>query len=240
MAGPPKDVPASELFQKLTSESLPSEVVDFPRLDKHGKPVAQIRIRVLSQRDHDTARKMALERLKRQGLSKDDQTTGIGDALAGDASAKELLALACYTPDPAIPGDESSYGRVFADASQVEQLTSDEVAALFNHYINVQYKFGPFERTVTTEQELTDWITRLKEGASSAPLVQLSLPALADLAFRMATRAYKLSAALESQWSSLPPGLQSSLENCSLDTGLFGKLALNTATESDDDLVGDA
>lgn len=238
MAGPPKDVPASELFQKLISEPLPGETVDFPRLDKSGKAVARIHIQVLSQLDHDRARKMALDRIKRQGLSKDDQSTNIGDALAGDASAKELLALACYT-EPAIPGDESSRGRVFRNADDVERLTSDEVAALFNHYINVQYKYGPFERTVTTEEELTQWITRLKEGASSAPLVQLSLPALADLTFRVAKRAYQLSAALESQWSSLPDGLRSSLANCSLDTGLFGKLALSSV-ESDDDLVGDS
>jgi hypothetical protein len=129
---------------------------------------------------------------------------------------------------------------VFRNADDVEALTSDEVAALFNHYINVQYKFGPFERTVTTEQELTDWITRLKEGASSSPLVQLSLPALADLAFRMAVRACRLSAALESQWQNLPPILKSSLDNCSLDTGLFGKLVSSSATESEDELVGDA
>lgn len=211
----------------------PNELVDFPRVDRRGKPVARIRIFVLSQADHDTARKMALERLKKKGLSVDDQRTALGESLAGDASAKELLALACHEEKFAGAEDNPIYIRIFKDASEVEQLTSDEVAALFNSYINVQYKYGPFDKTVTTEEELSDWIKRLKEGASSDPLVHFSLPALADLAFRLAKRALLLGDALESQWSSLPPSLVASLEGCSLGTGFFGEPATSSTGESD-------
>lgn len=235
MPGPPKNVESSELFQSLMAMPRPNEVVDFPRVDRRGKPVARIRIFVLSQADHETARRMALERLKKKGLSVEDQRTALGESLSGDASAKEILAMACHEEKFAGTEDAPIYIRVFKDASEVEQLSSDEVAALFNSYINVQYKYGPFDKTVTTEQELSDWIKRLKEGASSDPLVHVSLPALADLALRLAKRAWRLGAALESQWSNLPPSLVASLDGCSLGTGFFGEHAESSIGESDDE-----
>lgn len=238
MAGPPKDIPASELFQALMAMPRPNEVVDFPRTDRRGNAVARIRIFVLSQADHDAARRLALERLKKRGLSVDDLRTALGDSLSGDASAKELLAMACYEEKCAGTDDAPIYIRVFRDAGEIEKLTSDEIAALFNSYINIQYKYGPFDKTVATDHELSEWIKRLKDGASSDPLVHFSLPALADLALRLAKRAYRLGAALESQWSSLPPTLVADLEDCSLGTGFFGAPAANTALD-DEELAGE-
>ena len=53
-------MPASELFLKLMETPKPSMVVDFPRIDHvTEKPVAQVRIEVLSHDQHDQARQRA-------------------------------------------------------------------------------------------------------------------------------------------------------------------------------------
>jgi hypothetical protein len=213
--GPPKKVDASELFLKLMEAPRPSEVVDFPRLDRDGKPLFQIRIQVLRMDEHDQARIIAQQKLKARRIANEDLNSAAIKEVLGDAVAKELIAMACLTVDPMEGSDPPVYGRVFRDGEDVGKLSADEVLVLFNAYQLVQHKYGPFERTITGPEDIDAWIKRLAEGGDAFPLSSLALPALADLTWSLAVRTYSLYQILASQWSSLPDTLAASLESYS-------------------------
>ncbi len=232
MAGPHEDVPPSELFLKL-QERRPSEVVNFPRRTPDGKPMGRVRIQVLGMVEHDRARvaakTLARDKLK---LSKDDQDSPLGSALVGDAVARELLAIACLEEKNFGSDDEPFYPRVFPSGDAIAAaLSADEVAVLFNCYLLVQAKYGPFERTIETEQDLSSWVKRLVEGAAEFPLQHLSSAHWAEAASLLAARAYLLSGILESLFESLPSSLQSRLGTYSLGTGFFGSPAKSSSAD---------
>lgn len=233
MAGPPNDVPASELFLALQAQPRPSEVVPFPRRTASGKAIDNIRLEVLSSDEHDIARLQAKKTVKaKHKLTDDDLKDPLTAAVLGDAVARELLAMAAKQVEPAVGSEEHDkkfYPRVFPDASSIGgTLSADEVAVLFSGYLLVQHKFGPFEKTIQTEQELSAWIKRLVEGAAEHPLRQLSLVHWAEAASLLAVRAYTLSVILDCLFESLPTSLQSALATYSLGTGFFGKPAAGT------------
>ncbi len=237
MSGPPEGIEPSDLFLKL-KEPRASEVVPFPRKTRDGRAVGTVRVRVLGMKEHDRARKAALEHAKAKlKLSREDMDTALGAALVSDAVARELLCSACATEEPIAGSDESGetpeYARIFPSAEHVgEVLSADEVAVLFNCYLLVQAKWGPFEKTIQSEEELTQWIQRLVEGAAAFPLQQLSSVHWAELASLLARRAFTLSAILESLFKSLPPSLASRLGTYSLGTGLFTRPAFDSRAES--------
>lgn len=225
MAGPPNDVPASELWLKLQQRPRPSDVVDLPCKDGEGKPLGQIRIQVLAQEQHDEARQRAQKLLVEQRKYPLEQLkTDLMREVLGDTVAREVLALACLSVN-AIPNtDPPRYARIFPDGPSIGQkLTADEIGVLFTQYTMVQNKFGPYEGNVANEDELNAWIKRLAEGASAYPLAQLDLLALIALCMSLARRSYTLSVALESQLSSLPDTLRSALEALGFGTGYFSK-----------------
>lgn len=230
MPGPPTDVTPQELFLRL-QEKRPSEVVAFPRKTADGKPVGKLRIQVLPGRVHDTTRLAAIDKAKNKyKLSKDDQESELGRALISDCVAKELLALACCTEENFGDEEKPFYPLVFPSPEAIgDVLSQDEIAVLFNCYLLVQNKWGPFDKTIGTEEELSDWIKRLVEGAAEFPLQQLASVHWAEAASLLAVRAYTLSAILESLFSSLPSTLASRLGTYSLGTNFFGKPAPNTS-----------
>lgn len=231
MAGPPTDVTPAELFTKIQEPPRPSEVVNFPRRTPDGKPVGTVRIQVLPMREHTRARKAALEKATSQHkLSREDRDSGLGLAIVNDAVACELLAVACRTEQNHGNEEKPFYPVIFPTAEAIADLLSaDEIAVLFNCYLLVQAKWGPFEKTIQTEQELSEWIKRLVEGAAEFPLAQLSSAPSAELPSLLARRAYTLSVILESLFSSLPNILKSRLGIYSLGTGFFGLPAADTS-----------
>jgi hypothetical protein len=231
---PPPDVPADELWLKL-SEPKPSEVIDFPRKDG-GKPIGRIRIQVLSMEDHNRARLSAQNELRKSaalvGLTKleaNDMLSPAVQEVLGDLTAHELLAMACLREaafiGPGTDPDRPTYPRLFREANELRaKLTSQETLVLFNAYLLVQEKYGPFENGAFTDEEVSAWVRRLEEGADSFPLLQLSLHRLAQLALLLADRVSSLSRTLASQWGSLPSTLRSDLERFSIHTSFSGKL----------------
>jgi hypothetical protein len=210
MAGPPKDVPASELFQKLLERPEPSVVVDFPRKNEDGKPVGQVRIRVLRMEEHDEARISAIDALKKRGVMTSDVAY---ESLLGDGAARELLARACLTDKAATGTDDSEtgplYGRIFRTAADVNKLTADEVSVLFGYYLQVQKRFGPYEASFQDPQEVNAWVQRLVEGAAAYPLSALPSPDVQELTLCLAQRASRLSEIMSSQPEDLPALLAS-------------------------------
>jgi hypothetical protein len=231
MAGPPDDVSAKDLFLKLTEPKPTSEPIDFPRKNRAtGKPFTRLRIQVLSQLEHERARIEAHRKLRERYNLKTDE---MGDItireVAGDAIAREVLAMACVHESP-IKGSEDDesgpkYPRMFRDAEHVSELTAHEIVVLFNAYLLVQEKFGPFESDPMTPEDLNKWIKRLEEGGSELPLLSMSLPQLVQLAYLLAARNYSLFHTLSTQWQSLPDTLKSTLRASCGDISSFGKPA---------------
>ena len=209
---PPADVAPSALFQKLIEMPRPSEVVDFPRNDERGKPIAQIRIQTLESTEHDKAREQAHAKLKGRGISNEDMAAPALREVLGDAIAKELIAMSCLTANNQ-SGDDNApyYGREFRNGEDVGRLRADEILVLFNTYHLVQHKYGPIERNLS-EADIDAWIVRLQEGAAEFPLLNLALPQLVLLAQSLAQRHYTLCSIMASQLSSLPPTLAALLE----------------------------
>lgn len=232
MAHPPTDIAPEDLFRILSTPPRPSEVVDFPRHDrKTGLPVAKIRISVLDLDQHDQARIDADLWLKSR-LSKElADGRGVAEVL-NDRVAREILSQACLSVNP-IGGEGSenpSYARIFPRADDLGRLLPDELETLWMTQRMIQTRYGPFERSFESDEEITAWMRRLVEGASKLPLGQAGWHLLVALNMSLAERAYTLSAILNSgQCSNLPPTLVARLTAWGIGTGSFGKLPPSAA-----------
>ena len=224
VSGPPDDVAPSELWRRLSEAPAPSEVFPFPR---KGLEDLQIRIFCLRMEAHDTARLTARAKLTGAGIDSRELDNIALREVYGDATAREILALAVHHPDP-IPGSELTgapkYARVWLDADQIKrQLSADEILVLFTLWQMVQRRFGPHEASVTSEKEISAWIERLKDGANAYPLALLDWHRLVELTTCLARRASELSGHLESLRSNWPPTSVSRLERLVSGTTSYGK-----------------
>lgn len=246
MPAPPNDISAKELFLQLC-EPAPSEVIDFPRKDrKTGKPITRVRIVVVPQLEHERAQMSAREGImKRYGLKAAELDDKVTREVVGDAIARELLAIACVHEEP-MPGTADSdsgpkYARLFKDAAHVSELTAHEIVVLFNAYLLVQEKYGPFESSPMTVEDIDRWVKRLVEGGSEFPLLSMSVPQLVQLSYLLAERNYSLSQFLATQWESLPATSKFTLPDSCGDIFSFGKPAENsesTGSESFEPMLG--
>lgn len=229
MAFPPADVPATELFLRLSANVRPSEVVDFPRRDPLTRaPIGKVRIQVLNLAEHDEARlKAQYWIMEKKRITRDQlDAAGIREVL-GDRVAKELISMACLSVDPIKDTAETGkprYMRHFRSADDVDILMADELEALWMTYQMVQRKFGPYEGNIETAEQASAWMKRLVEGASSLPLGVLGWHHLVELTMLLSERAYALSAILATQSSNLPSGLAALLKSWDIGTGSFGAL----------------
>jgi hypothetical protein len=194
MAGPPTDITASELVRRLSETPRPSEVVDFPRVDAEGKPLARVRIQVLHEHERQKALKRAWDWCKStQHLTPAEMNADVvREGMYGSAVAREILALCCVSELP-IEGSEKmgapQYARQFATGDEVDKhLTQDEMAALFTAYTIVTRRFGPISSEIETDEELNAWIKRIVEGASAAPLALQDSSQLVDLIVMLTAR----------------------------------------------------
>ncbi len=231
MPGPPTDVEPSALFRKLQETPAPSEVYDYPRKGVD----MQFRMFVLDVDQHQDARERAQRKLKARGF-KAGELDGVNlREVYGDMVARELLSMAVCGVEP-IPGSDvrdggAQYPRHFpsAEALGKASVTADEVAVLFTMYQLTQAKYGPYEHNIENEHQLSQWIDTLVKGASAAPLARCDWRALVESSMLLARRAFLLSACLESQRSSLPPTLVSTLDALGIGTTSFGELPARLA-----------
>lgn len=231
MAGPPADVAPSELYLRLLERPRPGDTVPFAGLDLPGAR-GKLRIEVLAKEQHDRARLVAQNQVKKNAqryglppLSSADLNEEAVKGVVADLAACEVLAMACKGTEP-IGGSADAedakvrYPLVFGDGEQVgKTLSADEVAYLFAAYTLVQHKFGPHEALVTSEDEINAWVRRLTLGAADYPFLRLSSPQWVELLTAFAGRLWRLSGILESQWESLPDALKSELQTFCMGTG---------------------
>lgn len=166
MAGPPKDIPASQLWLKLQTLPRPFKLVDFPRQGSDGQPVGQLAIRILTQEEQMICTAAAEEFVRKH--IKDGKKDELGyERLFSDAVSVEVLYRACRdADDPERPA--------FPTPKQIrEQLTTEECGKLFEYYLTVQLELGPTVISMSDE-EMEAWIDRLAEGGSAYPLDSVS------------------------------------------------------------------
>jgi len=181
-----QDPPDGVLVQKLKQASPPSELLPFPRTGDDGLPLFEYRLRILTQAEIDGATANA-ERYAKEVLRGEARGEGVSDIRAeawaevfANAKIVELLYLACREADGGRP--------LFAGPSRIRKLLSqDEIAALFDAYQALQFRFGPLWRMLT-DDDVEDWVSRLTGGMQSYPLSHLPPGALVQLVLSLAFR----------------------------------------------------
>lgn len=194
--GSKDEVPPNILLQKLMGRDAPSEVLPFPRNGADGKPLFEYRMRVLTQFELDGCTVDAEEYTSRQFKTKKPTDEELG-AVRGEAwsevfnNAKivEVLLRACKQIEPKTKADGTTYYEpLFRGGDELRKLlTGDELAALFNAYANVQFKFGKSFRMLD-DSEVDALVDRLEEGLDGSPLSHLEPGQLIVLVASLAAR----------------------------------------------------
>ncbi len=188
--GPPKTEEPSELWRKITTMPRPHEVVDFPRLDESGEPVARLAMWVLTQEEQSNAAAEALRTTRKKLLEQADSKALPGEDgeafrnVYDNVAACEILHRACRQAD--------DLSRPFFPSSNEmrKHLSVDEVGVLVSCYYEVQSKLGPIV-SMMTEDEYHAWVEKLSEGAAVFPLGRLSSQARTELTMRLASDLWK-------------------------------------------------
>lgn len=164
------------LWERLCAMPRPHKVVDFPRRDSNGEPIAdaQIAIWVLTQGEQEEACSRAEQRaeeLLRNPKNK-DQRIATRDLKESDVyrncAADELLYRACRQLPPNLKTP------FFPTPAHIRQhLTVDEVAALCQIYYGVQDDLGPLVTTMS-DAEREAFLTQLEKDGARYPLDLLS------------------------------------------------------------------
>lgn len=168
----PADVPASELFRRLSESARPSEVVDFPRKGPDGEPLGQVRIVVLTEREliaaSVEAERFAQKMLRTDTKANDGGSQGYLDVYRHE-SAVQIIHRACKRVE-----DAQARMPAFPSPQEIRDLmTPDEIGVLLEAYYLVQAKYGPIVARMSPE-EVDAWIERLTEGGKAYPLAFLS------------------------------------------------------------------
>ena len=168
MALPP-DMSAEELVLKLAEAPFTSEVVPFPR-----KGMGNIRVRVLEFAEQQAARYEAMRSVGERFRDLKDvvEHLGVPDVTGGETSAA-IVARVCYAATPVGEQDDvPRYKRIFKSAQQVADcVRTDEIAALYAAWVDIQNRYAGSERSISSEAEETAWLKRLQEGLECLPLL---------------------------------------------------------------------
>jgi hypothetical protein len=220
MVMPPEDVSDEDLFRALLKRPAPSEVIDWPG---HDRPGWKIRIEVLRKHQVDDCRERA-QRWWDAGHGKAQEKQGLlTNEIIADRVAGEILACAVTRPKP-IEGTEErgapQYPKIFPNADGVRQaLFEDELHVLWQAYQLTQYKYGPYEDTITTLEERNAWVEKLSRGGNAYPLLRLPLPQLQKLTASLSAERCVLCGVLASLLPELPQPWASAIENLGIGIG---------------------
>lgn len=187
----------SKLWLALQEMPRPSQVVDFPRTGPDGKPIGQLRIWVLTQMElavcHVEAEKFARKFLKE--AKRDD----LGyEAVFSNAFCVEVLFRACRDVD-------NPQRSAFPLPQSVQELSTEEVALLYDYYQSVQQELGPLKFRMS-EAETEGLIERLMEGGAAFPFHELSSALQSLLLLTIVSRLGSLTKAKSSVGSPLDDG----------------------------------
>lgn len=224
--GPPSNVSPSALVAALKQKPRPSKVVQFSDFVSAaaGTKFERIRVMVPTSGAHGMAQLAAHNRLRDDiKLPADQWESEVGKSILSDLVAKEQLAQTLYSEYEIAPG---RYERLLFDSRDVDAIfSSDEVAVLFDLWLQVQRELGP-RLSVLTAKEAEEWVEVLKAGLD--PLARLSLPDLVTLVtgfHRLLVEHQKSSACLPqpSPDSTSPDTSESNPESSATDISSSGE-----------------
>jgi hypothetical protein len=194
----------------------------------------------LTQEETAEARADALKAVRdlidRKDLKPGDVSLETLQGIETETAAKFILMKAVRWANPIKGSKESSptgvqYPYVFHELSdfQEAQMSTDEIAVLYNQWEIFQHESGPIYTGPMGDEEVNAWVDRLAEGASEYPLSRMALPQLSSLCSSLAQRVYTLGAVLASHSSALPDTLVSALERWAIGTSFYGELPADAA-----------
>lgn len=132
----------SELLRRLADAPVPALVVDFPRGDLGGIPIAKCRVEVLRHAVIDDIRARVAAKMMKDGPTPAEVGRDVWLVLYGDACVRELIA-ASVTGCRAIEGSLTTYPRLFLTGSEIaEHLTPAETQQLLDAYNVAQVSRG--------------------------------------------------------------------------------------------------
>ena len=156
---PPENLTPAQLYTELSKMPRPHRVVPFPR-KKPGtdEPMGHVALVPLTQKETIESTIAAdLFVLERMPGAKEGGSIGYPIAY-GDECAVEQLARACREVDDVEK-------QVFPNAAAVRRLTADEIAVLYQAYLDVRAELGPI-CSAMTQEETDAWVDRLIVGGN--------------------------------------------------------------------------
>lgn len=193
--GPPTEaeVPAGELFRKLTDTIRAHEILPFPRNNDDGQPCGEYWLQVLTQAEVDDAqidaekyvRRRAKERAKALGESSEEAAEKPNQEAWRDIFQSALMVELIYH---AARYKEDASKPLFRCPDDIRNTcTPNEITSITNSYDQVQRKFGPLFRMLSKE-DVEAWLERLTKGGEEAlgPFGLLSPGELAQLLHSLA------------------------------------------------------
>lgn len=180
----------SELWKALTSVPRPKRIVDLPRSypedfpdqEKAGKAVGQIAIWPLTQEELMICNAEAdrfTKALLKDPQKRDEANFGYEHTFGND-NAIQILFRACR--------DAKDLKKAAFPSTKMmrQELTTDEIGALFNMYLTVQVEVGPIVHHLSVD-EMEALVRRIEEGGSAFPFNLLSLETQTSLLHFMAS-----------------------------------------------------
>jgi hypothetical protein len=192
--GPPKDVPASELWLAMTTLPVPHVIEDMPVKEPiYGKSIGKVAIVPLSPEELQISRTVAGQwATKRTGETpKNGEESPAYFAVMASEAAVQILWRALRDPNdptlkkPAIPA---------AMLLRQAPFTDDIHVVLMRMYTRACVVCGPIVATMTDE-ERDAWLDALEEGGSAFPLDLLSSDMKTELLMHSVARLKKCQTA---------------------------------------------
>lgn len=215
--GPPKDVPASELYLAMMALPVPHVKAEFPIKEPiFGKSIGDVVIVPLSPEELQISRTLAGKwaRERTGETPENGKESPAYFAVMASEAAVQILWRALRDPNdptlkkPAIPG---------ANLLRQKPFTDDLHVVLMKMYTRACVTCGPIVATMTDE-ERNAWLDALEEGGSGFPLDLLSSEMRNELLMHSVARLKKLQTAsgssgqqpvdANSDTSALPPSEQ--------------------------------
>lgn len=187
MQMPPSNMTPSELFAAITQKPRAHRFVDFPRVGDDGAPLCRLAMWVLTPTERAAATSAA-EKFARSfiGAAKDGEKSIGYDTLFEVGASTEILARACRDP--------YDLTKPFFPSAEVirDHLTTEEVAVLFEGYLQIQSELGPIV-SIMSKVEMDAWVDRLSGGATGiSPFYAWSRPAMAHFIIYLANQLSKV------------------------------------------------
>ncbi|MFA4900926.1 MAG: hypothetical protein WC563_15515 [Brevundimonas sp.] len=193
--GPPAEteVPAGQLFRKLTDTVRAHEILPFPRNNDDGQPCGEYWLQVLVQTEVDDAqidaekyvRRRAKERAKALGESPDEAAEKPNQEAWRDIFQSALMVELIFH---AARCKEDASKPLFRCPDDIrDTCTPNEITSITNSYDQVQRRYGPLFKTLSAE-DTKAWIERLVKGGEEAlgPFGLLSPGEMAQLIHSLA------------------------------------------------------